>query len=265
MNKLIVTVFENESNAFEGLTALKSLHTDGTISVYATAVVSKNVEGESEVKENTSEGPLGLSIGLLTGSLFGMLAGPIGMAVGAGVGALGGGAYDLSRADIDVSFVNEVSEALNPGKVAVISEIEETWTTPVDSRMAEFGGLVFRRNKTEVVDDYYTRESEAFKAEMHELNEELKDANDTNKATINAEIAKVKAKSKALNEATQRRLAHKKVETEAKLKTLKEQMVKANDKRKKKLEKRMNEIIVANEKQMSSLGEVSGGLAAYIL
>ena len=83
MNKMLVAVFESENKAYEGLSALKDLHYNGDITLYATAVVSKNEKGELHLNTAADQGPIGTATGLLTGSLIGLLGGPIGFVVGA--------------------------------------------------------------------------------------------------------------------------------------------------------------------------------------
>ena len=50
MNKMLITVFETEAKAYEGLSALKGLHDDGAITLYAAAVISKDQNGKVYVK-----------------------------------------------------------------------------------------------------------------------------------------------------------------------------------------------------------------------
>ncbi len=44
-NKILVSVFDSERTAFEGLTALKDLHRDGVITMYASTVIAKDSSG----------------------------------------------------------------------------------------------------------------------------------------------------------------------------------------------------------------------------
>ena len=69
------------------------------------------------------------------------------MAVGASTGTMIGAAFDLTRAGIAGDFLEEVSEYLLPGKTAVITELDEEWQAPIDTRMEALGGHVFRRNR----------------------------------------------------------------------------------------------------------------------
>jgi uncharacterized membrane protein len=130
MNRILVAVFDTEAAAFEGLSALKDLHREGAITLYATAVIAKDASGTVSVKQSADPGPVGGALGMLTGSLLGLLAGPVGVAVGAWAGGLTGLLFDLARSGIGADFLDEVSQALTPGKVALLAEVEEPWVTP---------------------------------------------------------------------------------------------------------------------------------------
>ena len=77
MNKMLVAIFDRESAAYEGLSALKDLHRDGDISLYSSAVVVKDNAGKVELKQAADGGPVGTALGLLTGSLIGIWAAPL--------------------------------------------------------------------------------------------------------------------------------------------------------------------------------------------
>ena len=169
MNKMLVAVFNNENNAFEGLSALKDLHKQGDITLYATAVVNKDEKGQLHLNTAADEGPVGTATGLLTGSLVGLIGGPVGMAIGAMTGSIAGLIFDVSIDDINTTFVDEVSNALAKGKTAVIAEIDEAWTVPVDTKLEALSAVVFRRLRDEVAEDQLVRESEAIEAEYINL------------------------------------------------------------------------------------------------
>ena len=67
MNKMLVAVFDAETAAFEGLSALKDLHKDGDITLYATTVLIKDNAGKITVKQTDAQGPAGTAVGFLTG------------------------------------------------------------------------------------------------------------------------------------------------------------------------------------------------------
>lgn len=268
MNKMLVAVFDTEPAAYEGLNALKELHEDGDITLYATAVLVKDSSGAVSVKQTADEGPLGTAVGMLTGSVTGLLAGeagaaaglaagsvagPIGAAVGFSLGSLTGLMVDLSHTGVNVDFVDEVSQALIPGKAAVVAEVEETWQTPVDTRLGKLGGLVFRRLRSEVVEDQLVRESAAFDAELQQLEDELAQATAESKAELQQQIATAKQKLEATRNQTEARQQQLKRETDAKIAALREQMKDASERRKAQIEKRTAEVQADYEARSAKL------------
>jgi uncharacterized membrane protein len=239
MNKMLVAVFDTEPAAYEGLSALKDLHEDGDITLYATAVIAEDSSGVVTMKQGTDEGPIGMAIGVLTGSALGLLGGPVGIAIGASLGSLTGMIFDLNKSGIDLAFVDEVSKALTPGKAAVLADIEETWLTPVDTKLGKLGGIVFRRLRSEVVEDQLVREAAADSAELKQLKEEFAQSKPENKAEVQKHIDAAKEKIQASDTHAKAILDQAKVETEAKLAALEAQMKGANDRQKAKIKKRI--------------------------
>jgi len=241
MNKMLVAVFDSENKAFEGINALKDLHNKGDITLYATAVVSKNEKGELRVDTAADEGPVGTATGLLTGSLIGLIGGPVGIAVGA-MTSFAGLIFDITTDDINTRFVDEVSNALINGKTAVIAEIDETWTVPIDTKLEALNGLVFRRLRDEVAEDQLARESEAIAAEYRNLKEELKEARDEDKAAIRSAMDKLQNKAQATDELVSKKLNETKGQLDAKVNTMQEQVKNTRERRKVRMEKRINEV-----------------------
>jgi uncharacterized membrane protein len=257
MNKMLVAVFDSEPAAYEGLQALKELNQAGDITLYATAVLVKDSSGAVSVKQSADQGPLGTAVGMLTGSVTGLLAGeagaaaglalgglagPLGAAVGFSLGGLTGLIVDLSHSGVNVDFVDEVSRVLIPSKAAVLAEVEETWQTPVDTRLGKLGGVVFRRLRSEVVEDQLARESAAFEAELQQLEDELAQAAAEDKAELQKQIAAAKQKLEATRAQAEARQQQLKSEMNAKIAALREQMKQASDRRKAQIEKRSAEV-----------------------
>ena len=201
MEKMLVAVFDNETKAFESLSALKDLHKNGDITLYANAVASVDANGKLNVKQTTDSGGVGTATGLFIGSLVGIIGGPIGLAIGAGTGTMAGLAVDIGHDYVNADFLDEVSSKLTKGKTALVAEIDETWTVPVDTRLGELDGIVFRRLRSEVEDDQLRRESEAIAAEYNEWKEEMKEGINADKAKMNKALANVKEKAQ-ITEAT---------------------------------------------------------------
>jgi uncharacterized membrane protein len=227
MDKMLVVVFPTEAAAYEGSKALSALDEEGSIALYAKAVIAKDAGGRVAVMQQADEGPLGTTVGLLTGTLIGLIGGPVGAAVGAYVGTVGGGMFDLSRAGVATDFVEEVASSLRPGKVAVIAEINEEWVTPVDTRMEALGGEVLRRARTEVVDAQIASEQAAMKEEIAELEAEAAkaagDAKSKLQKRIDAATARLQglqSRAKAAHDADRQQL-------EAKLRVLQDRAARA--------------------------------------
>jgi len=212
MDRMLVVVFDNESKAYEGKKALLQLDGEGSIGVYGYAVLAKNADGSASVKQGDDVGPIGSLVGTSLGSLIGVLAGPVGLAVGASAGLLAGGAFDVSNAGIGEDFIDDVSKVLLPNRAAVIAEIDEDWTTPVDTRMEAIGGTVFRRALSEVQQQIHDENVAAMKTDLAQLKAEHAKAHAARKAKLQEKINQLDSKiqnqlqnAKDRREASQRR------------------------------------------------------------
>jgi uncharacterized membrane protein len=161
MRNYVAVVFNDRSKAYEGLHALWQLDDGAEITVHGTAVVHRDLLGNFSIDTKETHPALATSIGVGLGALLGALAGPAGAAVGAAggaaIGAATGGvigvAADLGRADTRDEAADETRFVVGLGQSAVIADISEDWTTPVDTRMRALGGKVYRRAKSDVQDD----------------------------------------------------------------------------------------------------------------
>jgi len=135
-----------------------------------------------------------------------------------------------------------VSQALSPGKAAVLADIEEGWTTPVDTRLHKLGGIVFRRLRSEVVEDQLVRESAAFEADLKSLEDDLKHADAENRAAVQKDIEQVKMQIKTAQDQAKKRLDQAKAETDARIKSLRDQAKLASDQAKRRIDKRIAEV-----------------------
>ena len=252
-DKIIVAIFDNEKNAYEGFKALKDLHAEGSITLYDRAVIAKDADGKVTVKETPGRGPLGTGVGLVTGGLIGLFGGPVGAALGAYAGSLGGVAYDLARVGVGDDFLGEVGEHLQPGKVAVVAEVWEEWVMPLNDRMEAAGGVVFRRAREEVLDDQLGRDAAALKAEIAELKAERARAGKEAKAKLQAKITAAKAKLRATRDRAKAASEAAKREMTGKVKSLKEQVAKAQGDSKAKLRARIAEVQSEHKRRAGKL------------
>jgi uncharacterized membrane protein len=252
MDKMLVIVFDSELKAYDGSRALQELQNEGSINLYAKAVIARGASGKVEVKQAGDMGPVGTAVGLLTGSLIGLIGGPVGLAIGAYAGTVGGMFYDLGHLGVGEDFLTEVGQSLLPGKAAVVAEVWEEWTLPVDTRMEALGGVVFRRTSMEVVDEQIERDVAALNAELAELEAERDRATGETRAKLQAKVDAAKAKLQATQDAIQARIESSQKETDAKIKSLQEQAAKESGERKAKREARIAEL-KADQKRRSDL------------
>lgn len=252
MDKMLVVVFDSELKAYDGSRALQELQNEGSINLYAKAVIARDAGGKVEVKEEGDMGPVGAGVGLLTGSLIGLLGGPVGLAIGAYAGTVGGLFYDLGHLTVGGDFLSEVEQSLLPGKAAVVAEVWEEWTMPVDTSMEALGGVVIRRTRGDVVDAQVERDSAALKADLAELEAEYDQATGEAKANLQKKIDAAKTKLHATQEAIEAKIEASQKETEAKIKSLQEQAAKESGERKAKREARIAEL-KADQKRRSDL------------
>jgi uncharacterized membrane protein len=165
MDNYIAVVFNTDKQAFEGLHALWNLDDHGDVTVHGAAVIHREADGHVDVATKHTDPGLRTALGIGMGALLGALAGPIGAAAGAsiaagtaaGIGAAAGGAVgftaDAVKAGEHEQAAYESGFAMKPGQSAVIAEVSEDWTTPIDTAMNGLGGTAYRRDKSTVRDD----------------------------------------------------------------------------------------------------------------
>lgn len=253
MDKIVVVVFDSESKAYEGSLALQELQNEGSINLYAKAVIARDASGKVQVKQSGDAGPVGTAVGLLTGSLLGLLGGPVGVVIGVSLGTSGGMLYDLAQLGVGQDYLFEAGKSLLPGKAAVVAEVWENWMLPVDSRMEALGGIVFRRTRRDVLDDQIEKDIAALNADLAELEAEFEQANAEAKTKLQIRIDATRAKLQAAQDSARARLETSQQETDAKIQSLQEQATKAHGERKAKLEKRIAELKAEHKRRNDQL------------
>lgn len=241
MDRILVAVFPDDARAYAGLRALEDMDRQGTVTVYAAAVIAADEDGVT-VKEPADPGPLGTPVALLTGSLLGPLAGSVGIAVAAGAGTLGRVLYDLARIGIDEGFLTEVGEALRPGTAAVVAEAWEERIAPVDVRIAALGGSVFSRVRREIADGDIERDVAALRAELASLTAELASAPAEHRDHVEERIDAVRTQLRGSQQRAKALLDALTQEFEAKIAWLEARAARARGEPRERLEARIAEM-----------------------
>lgn len=222
MDRMLVVVFDNEAKAFQGKSALKELDRDNSITLYASAVILKHADGSVTVKDEQYAAPLGTLVGTPVGSLIGLLGGPAGFAAGTLSGLLIGGLVDIDNARVGEDYVADVGRTLTPNKVALVAEVEEEWTTPVDTRMEALGGAVLRRALWQVRDTVDDEEIAAMKSDLAQFKAEIGEAKAEQKKKLQAKIDALQAKIDAREQTLKERYEARKAQARAKKEVLKQ-------------------------------------------
>ena len=242
MNKLLIAVFGNETAADAGLQALHTLHAEGEITLYASGVIAKDAKGAISVRKSIDQSPIGAATGLAVGSLIGLLGGPVGVAVGAMTGTVVGAIRDFWVAGVGLDFIEEAEKNLQPGKVALVAEIEEEWVIPVDTALEAAGGEVFRRTRSELAEAQLDHDIAACKAEIKELESEASHASGLAKTKLQTSLAEAKASLEAAVDRARQRVDTLKQEADAKTESLEAQLRHAKGEVKSRIEDRVKRV-----------------------
>ena len=173
---VIVMSFADESKAYQALSELKTLASDGKVQVQNAAVVHRALDGVFAVKDGASDGSAATAplTGTLVGSLIGMLAGPVGMLLGGAYGALLGGAVSIDKVQDSASVLDQMMQAMPPGSTSLIATVGEDSTDAVNALSARLGGLVVRRPLA-LVEEEVAAEQDAVAAAAKEARRVLRE------------------------------------------------------------------------------------------
>jgi uncharacterized membrane protein len=208
MDRLLVVVFDAESKAYEAKKVLHELDREDIVTVFDQAVVARNKDGSATVRQIDGPTPVRTLGGTLLGALIGLLGGPVGVGLGVGLGMAAGAAMDVGNAQICEDFVEDVREKLTPEKFALVADISEDSTIPVDDRMEALGGTVYRRALKEVKRAFHDDNVAAMKADRAQLTAERAKADTDRKVKLQEKINELDSKIQArLERAKQRREA----------------------------------------------------------
>ena len=143
MTTVVAIIFDNEEEARKVREDMAKVERMGRLSLDDSAVVVRDQEGEVHVKNEVDRGVKvgaagGGVIGLFLGALLG---GPIGaMLVGVVGGALVG---KLADTGIDKAFIEDVTEALQPGTSGIILFVRESDPDVAIAALKPYKGQIF--------------------------------------------------------------------------------------------------------------------------
>jgi uncharacterized membrane protein len=197
-NVLVVTFGEDaadDKNAYQALTDLKELDSQGQIKIAGAAVVTRDLDGRVDVKTEVGDLPYdGTASGGIIGLLVGIIGGPLGVLIGGGTGLLVGSLFDMDDAATTESVLTDISRQVQPTRTALLAQVTEQSHEVVDTAMARVGGEVMRRPVVDVEEEIAAAQ-EAQRTAEREARKELHQArHEKRKEDAHAKVEELKAK-----------------------------------------------------------------------
>jgi uncharacterized membrane protein len=250
VESLVVAVFDDRNAALAGLEALRQLDREAEISLFAAKLVVREPNGAVQLIEDPDDTDLS-AIGANTtvGAFIGLLAGPIGLCAGAAAGALIAFGVELDRAGVTDEFVSDVSTALTPGKVAVVADVMEDWMTPLNRRIEQIGGVIFRRTRTQVKHTQRNLDAAAHRAEMEQLKAERAKATSDRLAQIDARVDAVRKKLEDALERDRCKMLFRQNQRDARIQALKAKADQSQGEIRRRIEARIAEVRRVDEER----------------
>ncbi len=186
---------ENDTNAYQALTDLKRLDSQGQIKIAGAAVVTRDPDDRVDVKSEVANDPyVGAASGGVIGLLVGIIGGPLGVLLGGTYGMLVGSLFDIDDVATTESVLGEISNQVHATRTAVLAQVTEQSPEVIDTAMARLGGQVMRRPVVEVEREIAAAQDAQRKAEREASSELRKARLEKNKDDAHAKVEELKSK-----------------------------------------------------------------------
>ena len=194
-DNVVVVVFAEDDRAYEALTTLKELASQGQIGLDEAAVLVREDDGHIVVKDEVGDpGYAGTASGGLVGLLIGILGGPLGVLLGGATGLAVGSLFDLADAEDSDSVLSEVSKTIKVGRTSLLAQVAEQSPEVFDSAMARLSGTVVRRSVADVEAEIAAAEEAQREAKRMARAELRQSRRDKRHADAHAKVEELKAK-----------------------------------------------------------------------
>jgi uncharacterized membrane protein len=259
MDELLVALFDNGVRAQEGAQLLTKSHADGSVSVYAFAIVSRAANKAGLTARQPvpqGRGAAAPAVAATVGVLVSLLGGPVPAVLRTVQSGLVSTVLEIHRAGLNARFLERISHDLQPGGAAVIAEVEEDQPSVVDAQIAALGGRAFRHHlEGALAVARMQHELAALQGEVATLRAQLRDGQDT--ATLKQlshertmDLQQAMRRAEALADALRR-------EGVAKIGVLRAQMAKLDGTARMTVERRAATVRASFEARASSLNQAA--------
>ena len=192
---VVVSVFEVESEAFQGITELKQNPGNDTSYVTGAALIKKEngtlrTLDSFDTGTHTADDTL---TGGLIGAFVGILGGPLGVLLGGSYGALIGAAVDADDTVQGISLIEQTAGKLDEGETAIIGLAFEEDEAILDQKLGRFKTTIYRYD----ADAVEAEVEEAQKLEKEMARQARQELRDDKKASRKEKRAEKKSKMSA--------------------------------------------------------------------
>ncbi len=196
-NVLVVTFGEDpesDKHAYQALTDLKQLDSQGQIKIAGGAVVTRDLDGRVDVKSEVGNDPYtGTATGGMIGLLVGIIGGPLGVLLGGATGVLVGSLFDIDDVETTESVLSDISKQVHPTRTAVLAQVTEQSPEVIDTAMTRVGGEVMRRPIADIEQEIAAAQ-EAQRKAKREARKELRQArHEKHKEDAHAKVEELKS------------------------------------------------------------------------
>ena len=197
-NVLVITFGDDpasDNNAYQALTDLKALDTQGQITVTEAAVVTRQEDGTVVVKSDVHKDfPERTAAGGTIGLLLGVIGGPFGVLVGGATGLLAGSLFDLEDLDDTQSVLGKISTGIHPSRTALVAQVTEPSAEVIDNAMAKLGGEAMREPFADVERELAAAEEAQRKAKREARKELAKARLEKHRTDAHRKVEELKSK-----------------------------------------------------------------------
>ncbi|KAA2212830.1 hypothetical protein [Teichococcus oryzae] len=149
MDELLVALFGSDARAREGARLLAASHAEGSLSVYALAIIARAPNRVGlKVSQPVPRGKSAAApaVAAAVGVLVSLLGGPVPAVLRTIRSGLVSTVSEIHRAGLNARFLEQISHDLQPGGAAIIAEVEEDQPSMLDTEIAILGGHAFRHH-----------------------------------------------------------------------------------------------------------------------
>src|SRR5690349_14037385 len=137
MDELLVALFDNDARARKAARLLRQCHAEGSVSLYAAAIVVRSPNGSGLVTSepvSPGRGTAAPAVAAAVGVLVSLLGGAIPAVLRTVRSGLVGTVSELYKVGLDSRFLERISHDLRPSGAAMIAEVEEGDPPLLDAR-----------------------------------------------------------------------------------------------------------------------------------